>query len=75
MATTTETIYHHTCDLCGAEKDEPELASVFSGLQMNGVAGVHINSRSKQADICTACRSRPVSDLLAFFESGNGGTR
>lgn len=30
MATRTETIYHHSCDLCGEEKDEAELASVFS---------------------------------------------
>ena len=62
MATKTETIYHHTCDLCGAEKDEKDLRQLWGReARQPGI------SRRPKADICTDCQGRPVSDVIEFL--------
>jgi hypothetical protein len=59
MATSKETIYTHTCDLCGSVRDEAELAHLWNGEQMS--------RNVRRADICPDCRSRPVSEVLGFL--------
>jgi hypothetical protein len=63
MATTHETIYTHTCDLCGTEKPEAELAHMFS-------AAPSFTQRvsPKQVDVCADCAAtRPIADAVAFL--------
>jgi hypothetical protein len=70
MATRTETIYHHICDLCGKEREEEHLARLWGP---NPRAG-----QRPQIDTCPDCQLKPVSQVLVWFtqqaESGPRAT-
>lgn len=66
MAKSSETIYTHTCDLCGEVKDQTELRQVWNG---NPDLAHHpaLADRIRAADICGSCQAKPVSEVFAFF--------
>jgi uncharacterized protein YijF (DUF1287 family) len=59
MATRTETVYHHSCDLCGNERDQDELSHLWGPTPRHG--------QRPEIDICADCQHRPVSELLTWF--------
>ncbi len=59
MATRTETVYHHTCDLCGKERLGEDLAHLWGPDPKAG--------KRPQVDICPGCQDRPVAEVLAWF--------
>ena len=59
MATKTETVYHHTCDLCGNERDQDELSHLWGPTPRHG--------QRPQIDICTDCQHKPVAEVIAWF--------
>jgi hypothetical protein len=66
MATTTTTT--HTCDLCHAERDEATLIEVWTGEPQDlDARGVVVIGMPRSAAICTACKARPISELLAVL--------
>jgi hypothetical protein len=68
MATTSETIYTHTSDLCGQVRDEEDLRKLCTKPQPRGGSGF-LAPVYKTIDICPGCESRPVSEVLAFLGS------
>lgn len=62
MSTKTITTYEHSCDLCATVCDESDLAKVYG--EPDRRPGV---SAAPRVDICTGCRTRPVSDLLDYL--------
>jgi hypothetical protein len=67
VATRAETIYHHTCDLCGRERAEDQLAYLW---------GPHPTAGKRpQIDICQECRRRPVAAVLAWFDREGSSTK
>jgi hypothetical protein len=64
MATRTETIYTHTCDLCGTERDKDELRHLSGDERAQDI----YNPGRARIDICGQCLSRPVSDVLEFLD-------
>lgn len=65
MATKTITTYEHSCDLCGAEHDEDELAHLYGEPDTRPTQGPYRSH--PRADICADCQSRPLSELLEYF--------
>ena len=70
MAKKTETIEHRTCDLCGLETHKDELVTLhrsadrISAARLAAAAAIGSQSGQAHVDICTACRKRPISDVL-----------
>jgi hypothetical protein len=65
MATTSETTYTHTCDLCGKQKDQDELTQLYGKPdQSRGPVTIH-----PKIDICADCGTRPVADVIAWFKA------
>lgn len=64
MATTSETIYTHTCDLCGAAHEKPELTKLYGPEHGDRFPPAAVKP---VIDICPDCHSRPVSDVLKFL--------
>jgi hypothetical protein len=62
MATTSQTTYTHTCDLCGQERDETELRQLYDSQSFG-------NRVAKKADVCQVCTAKPVGDVLDFLSS------
>ena len=62
MATTSETVYTYTCDLCGTERDDKDLTSLYDATAISRKPG--------RVDICVDCHARPVADALAFLAAG-----
>jgi hypothetical protein len=58
MAVRTETVQHHSCDLCGQDYDEADLMRLY-GAQ-------HAGQRA-QIDICQACQQRPVAEVIEWI--------
>jgi hypothetical protein len=58
MATTSKTIYTHTCDLCGEVRDEDKLAHLYGPADRAPFQGHRV-------DICADCQGKPISDALA----------
>jgi NAD-dependent SIR2 family protein deacetylase len=71
VATRTETVYHFSCDLCGNERDERELAHLWGPDPKAG--------KRPQIDVCPSCQDRPVAEVLAWFreqeESGGAADK
>ena len=68
MATTSRTIYTHTCDLCGAEKERDELTRLVP-IPISEGDGVEYWSTAAvgpPGDVCVACQQRPITELIAF---------
>jgi hypothetical protein len=59
VATRTETVQFHSCDLCGNDCDVAVLTRLYGPLE---------RGKRAQADICLACRERPIADLIAWIE-------
>jgi hypothetical protein len=67
VATRAETIYHHTCDLCGREWNEDELAHLW---------GPHVKAGQRpQIDICPECQRKPVAAALAWLDREGDSTK
>ncbi|HEX6523492.1 MAG TPA: hypothetical protein VF070_26350 [Streptosporangiaceae bacterium] len=70
MGKTTETIEHRSCDLCGQETDPEELVTLHRSGDRIKAAKLAVGSAMKaqageaHVDICTACRTRPISDVV-----------
>lgn len=60
MATKTIRTYEHSCDLCGLECNEDELAQLFGPVTFPSRQG-------QRLDVCGNCRTRPIADALAFL--------
>jgi len=73
MGKTTETIEHRMCDLCGQETDQEDLVTLHrSGDRIKAAklaVGSAMRSQAGEAhvDVCTACRKRPISDVLEIM--------
>ena len=55
MATRTKTVTYYSCDICGTDYDEEDLARVYDP-QRSG--------KRAEVDICYVCKQRPIADLL-----------
>lgn len=64
MATKTITSYEHTCDLCGAQHAQEELTKLYGPSRQRGVGGTNHHD---EADICTGCQAKPISELVTWF--------
>jgi len=70
VATTSRTIYTHTCDLCGAEKARDELTRLVP-IPISEGAGVEYWSTAAvgpPTDVCESCQQRPIIELIAFLK-------
>jgi len=71
VATTSRTIYTHTCDLCGARKARDELTRLvpIPISEGDGVEFWSTATAGPAGDVCVACQQRPITDLIAFFKN------
>ena len=69
MATTSRTIYTHTCDLCGAEKARDELTRLVPIPISEGASVEYWSTAAMRppGDVCVACQQRPITELIAFL--------
>ena len=69
MATTSETIYTHTCDLCGTKRERRGLRRL--GLTDVEEGGLILRkpeiSSGVTCDVCSACTERPLSEVLDYL--------
>jgi hypothetical protein len=69
VATTSRTIYTHTCDLCGAQKARDELTRLvpIPIREGDGVEFWVAATAGPPGDVCVTCQQRPITDLIAFL--------
>jgi hypothetical protein len=65
MATRTETVTYHSCDLCGQDHDEADLTRLYGPPQ----AG-----RRPQIDICQTCQQRPIANVVEWIRKQGQAT-
>ena len=58
MATRTESVTLHSCDLCEQDFDEADLIRLYGPL---------VSGKRAQADVCRGCQQRPIADLVAWI--------
>ena len=70
MATTSRTIYTHTCDLCGAEKARDELTRLvpIPISESDGVEYWSTAAVGPPGDVCVSCQQRPITELIALLK-------
>ncbi len=66
MATRTETVTYHSCDLCGQDYDEADLTRLYGAQQAGG--------QRPQIDICQSCHARPVAEVVEWLRSKQTAT-
>jgi hypothetical protein len=76
MATTSQTTYTHTCDLCGtgAERKELRRFGLTDIAESAYGSSSDLRLRDKRTcDVCPACQSRPIADVLAVLDPPSTG--
>ena len=58
MAVRTETVEHHSCDLCEQDLDEADLIRLYGPL---------VSGKRAQIDVCVGCQRRPIDELVAWI--------
>jgi len=66
MATTSETTYTHTCDLCGEVHDKQDLRHLDAAQASTYIMGK--GTPPWRADICEKCLDKPIRDVMTLFE-------
>ena len=59
MAVRTKTVTYHSCDLCGTDCDDGDLARLYGPQRAAG--------KRAQIDICLTCTQRPVADVIEWI--------
>jgi hypothetical protein len=75
LATTSRTIYTHTCDLCGAEKARDELTRLvpIPISESDGVEFWSAGTAGPPGNVCVACQQRPITELITFLKDRKAG--
>jgi hypothetical protein len=68
LATQTITTKHHSCDLCGQEHQENELAHLYG-------PGAFPNREGTRIDICANCQTRPIAEVVALVAQADKAVR
>jgi hypothetical protein len=75
MATTSRTIYTHTCDLCGAEYPRAELRRF--GLVRIGEEASFVSADptvdGPTVDVCEACQQQPIAEIVTWLADQEPG--